>query len=124
MEDKNVSLYIGIASDDEDELERQEIRLRKYCQLKGYEVRKVYKDFNYSANDLSRPQFVKLQEDIKSGITEKLLVTSINHICNDLNEAFNFLDLLLTSDCGYDSIDTFDMLSYIGKTPTSLFTFF
>lgn len=124
MEDKNVSLYIGIASDDEDELERQEIRLRKYCQLKGYEVRKVYKDFNYSANDLSKPQFVKLQEDIKSGITEKLLVTSINHICNDLNEVFNFLDLLLTSDCGYDSIDTFDMLSYIGKTPTSLFTFF
>ena len=61
MEDKNVSLYIRIASDDEDELERQEIRLRKYCQLKGYEVRKVYKDFNYSANDLSRPQFVKLQ---------------------------------------------------------------
>lgn len=121
---EDVSLYLRTASDDEDQLKVQEIRLRKYCQLKGYKVQKLYVDFNYSANDKTRPKFKELQDDIKQGIVKKVLVTSYSRIGRDLTDILKFLDLLLTYDCGYDSVDTFDMFSFLGNTQTSLFTFF
>ncbi len=121
---EDVSLYLRTASDDEEQLKVQEIRLRKYCQLKGYKVQKLYVDFNYSANDMARPKFKELQDDIKQGIVKKVLVTSYSRIGRDLTDILKFLDLLLTYDCGYDSVDTFDMFSFLGNTQTSLFTFF
>lgn len=124
MNSNDVVLYIRTASDDEEELDNQEKRLEKYCQLKGYNIVKVYKDFNYNAHDLNRPQYVKLKNDIKDGIAKKVLITNISRIARNLNEVYEFLDLLLKSNCGYDSIDTFDMLSFLGKTPTSLFTLY
>lgn len=124
MNCNDVELYIRTRSDDEEQLKEQETRLRKYCQLKGYNVVRVYKDFNYSAHDLTRPQFVELQNNIKNGITKKVVVTNISRISRNMNEAYNFLDLLLEYDCGYDSLDTFDMSTFLGNTSTSLFTFF
>lgn len=124
MNSNDVELYIRTCSDDEEQLKEQETRLRKYCQLKGYNVVKIYKDFNYSANDLTRPQYVELQNNIKKGITKKVIVTNISRLSRDMNEIYRFLDLLLEYDCEYDSIDTFDMSMFLGKTTTSLFTFF
>lgn len=121
---EDVVLYIRTASDDEYQLEVQEMRLRKYCELKGYRVQKIYTDFNYSARDMTRPKFLELQNDIKQGIVKKVLVTSYNRISRDLIDLEKFLDILLTYDCGYDSVDTFDMFSFLGNTQTSLFTFF
>lgn len=121
---EDVVFYLRTASDDEYQLEMQEIRLKKYCELKGYKVQKVYKDFKYSAKDMTRPQFLELQKDIKKGITKKVLVTSYSRISRDLIDLKKFLEVLLVYDCGYDSIDTFDMFSFLGNTQTSLFTFF
>lgn len=121
---EDVALYLRTANDDEEQLEIQETRLRKYCQLKGYKVQNVYIDFNYSARDMTRPKFLELQNDIKQGIVKKVLVTSYSRIGRDLMDLMKFLDILLAYDCGYDSVDTFDMFSFLGNTQTSLFTFF
>ena len=124
MSSNDVDLYIRTCSDDEEQLKEQETRLRKYCQLKGYNIVKVYKDFNYSAHDLNRPQYVKLKSDIKDGAVKKVVVTDISRVARKMDEVYNFLDLLLECNCDYDSIDTFDMSMFLGKTTTSLFTFF
>ncbi len=121
---EDVALYLRTANDDEEQLEIQETRLKKYCQLKGYRVQEIYIDFNYSARDMTRPKFLELQNDIKQGIVKKVLVTSYSRISRDITDIIKFLDILLAYDCGYDSIDTFDMFSFLGNTQTSLFTFF
>lgn len=118
-----VVLYIRVPNDDEEMIEQQEIRLRKYCELKNYKVQDIYVDSNCHEN-IENPKLLELKRDIKIGKVTNVITCSVDRISRSHLVIMSFLETLYSSYGNFETLDKFDMKSYIGKTKTSLFTFF
>ena len=144
---KLVSLYIKVPTDDEELIRQQEIRLRKYCELKNYEVQGMYIDFKNhnkenilpdlnvyvtqdsyvnlnSYENIENPKLRELKEEIKLGKVKNVVACDIARISRNHLVVMSFLETLYSNNGNFETLDKFDMKSYIGKTNTSLFTFF
>ncbi len=117
--DKNKSVFIYIYGNDEESTMDQLNRLKKYCDLKSYKVKKVYKDFisNYG---MGRPELNSLLTDLKDNGINKVIISTTDI----LNDPSTFNKYLSTYNCEYETLDNFDMFSYLGKTTNSLFTLY
>ncbi len=118
-----VVLYIRVPNDNEEMIKQQEFRLRKYCDLKNYKVQDVYVDFNCHEN-IENPKLLDLKKDIKLGKVKNVITCSVDRISRNHLVIMSFLETLYSNYGNFETLDKFDMKSYIGKTKTSLFTFF
>ena len=117
--DKDKSVFIYIYGDDEESTMDQLNRLKKYCDLKSYKVKKVYKDF-ISDYGMGRPELNSLLADLKGNGINKVIISTTEI----LNDPSTFNKYLSTYNCEYETLDNFDMFSYLGKTTNSLFTIY
>ncbi|MBE6159126.1 MAG: hypothetical protein E7159_04815 [Firmicutes bacterium] len=117
--DKNKSVFIYIYGNDEESTMDQLNRLKKYCDLKSYKVKKVYKDF-ISDYGMGRPELNSLLTDLKDNGINKVIISTTDI----LNDPSTFNKYLSTYNCEYETLDNFDMFSYLGKTTNSLFTLY
>ncbi|MCH8272925.1 MAG: recombinase family protein [Candidatus Marinimicrobia bacterium] len=69
----------------------QEDKLRKYCDLKDWEVVKVYTDDGKSAATLNRPEFQQLLFDAKRKKFSVLLATRFDRISRNNRDWFNLI---------------------------------
>ena len=117
---ESVVLYVAEKDDEEELLEQQKSRLRKYCEIMKYKIEDLYSDFNYGLKN-DKTQFKRLLDDVDSKNIKKIILCDIDLIKEDFCDMYcKFFD----KGCLYEDLKDFNTLSYIGKTPTSLFTFF
>ncbi len=102
---KEVVCYIRSAIEDIEAIEKQENRLQKYCDLKGYENCKFYIDNGYSANNLNRPSYKKMIEDLKQGKFDKIVITRLDRISRNMVDFDGFIKLLQRYNCDIEIID-------------------
>lgn len=97
MEDnkKVAGIYIRVSTlqqVDRDSLRTQEERLKAYCNFKGIEKYEIYRDAGVSAKDTNRPQFERLNRDIKKKRINYVIVTKLDRITRSLRDLFDITD--------------------------------
>lgn len=98
---KVADLYIRVSTDEQADKgysqRDQEERLRKYCQIKGLEVRNVYVE-DYSAKTFMRPEWQKFLSDLKKQKGKKnttlLLFTRWDRFSRNAGDAYQMISQL------------------------------
>lgn len=96
---KIADLYIRVSTDEQAEKgysqRNQEEVLRKYCEIKGIQVRKaIFED--HSAKTFSRPEWQKLLLDLRKrkGQTDLILFTKWDRFSRNTSDAYQMIDIL------------------------------
>lgn len=97
---KTADLYIRVSTDEQADKgysqRDQEERLRKYCQIKGLEVRDVYIE-DYSAKTFKRPEWKKLISNLRKRKSTKntiLLFTKWDRFSRNAGDAYQMISQL------------------------------
>ena len=61
----------------------QRDRLRNFAIQQGYSICEEYLDGGYSGNNLVRPAFARMEEDIDAGKIDTIIVTCVDRIARD-----------------------------------------
>ena len=63
-------IYTRVSTEDQARegfsMAEQEDKLKQYCEFKGYEIFKIYKDAGISAKNDKRPAYQEMMEDVKN----------------------------------------------------------
>jgi DNA invertase Pin-like site-specific DNA recombinase len=82
---QKIALYIRTSTDNQKEsLILQNDELRKYCEIKEYEIVDVYQDDGWSGKNAIRPAFERMMKDAEAGKYEILLVTKIDRFARSI----------------------------------------
>ena len=93
----NVIIYSRVSTDEQAErgfsLRNQEEVLRKYCEVKGYNVIESYVDDFSAKSFINRPQWQKLSKHVKSNrkIIDKVLFTKWDRFSRNIEEALTVI---------------------------------
>lgn len=101
---EKVVLYMRTGSNDEEQLNRQKIKLTKYCKNNRYKIKKVFKDFNCSGRK-NNPQLKELVTYISKNNIDKVIVTHFDRISRNIETIIYFLDVLNQYNCLMETID-------------------
>jgi len=85
-----VAIYIRVSTQDQN-LDTQEVLCKKYCELQGHEVYKVYKDI-YSGAKSSRPGFNQLLYDMRKHCFNCVVITKLDRIGRSLQHLLSLFD--------------------------------
>ena len=71
-ENKRIAgIYTRVSTEDQARegfsMGEQEEKLKQYCDFKGYDIYKVYKDAGISAKNDKRPAYQEMMQDVKDG---------------------------------------------------------
>ena len=92
----NVILYIRVSTDDQAEqgfsLKHQEESLRRYCEIKRYNILKLYSD-DHSAKDFNRPDWKELHNYVKihRKIVHKVLFVKWDRFSRNIEKSYSVL---------------------------------
>ena len=119
LDDKNVKkiagLYMRVSTEDQVNegfsLPEQKERLEAYCKLKGYEIGDYYTDEGISAKKGNkRPEFERLQEDIKTKKINVMLAIKQDRISRSVYDWEDIISFIEDNDAYldlvYDDINT------------------
>ncbi len=80
-----IALYIRTSTDNQKEsLVLQNDELRKYCEIKEYEIVDVYQDDGWSCKNAIRPAFERMMKDAESYKFDIVLVTKIDRFARSI----------------------------------------
>ena len=96
----NVIVYCRVSSDEQAQgssLEVQEDRIRRHCEIKGYNIINVYREDESAKTFEKRPEMVKIIEFVKAnrGKVQKLLFLRWDRFSRDLPSAVQYLKWFL-----------------------------
>ena len=91
----NVILYLRVSTDEQAKgfsLDYQEESLKRFCQLRGYNIVATYRE-DHSAKNFKRPEWNKLQSFVKSNkrTVDKILFAKWDRFSRNVHEAFNII---------------------------------
>lgn len=98
MNSTNVIIYCRVSTDEQAEqgysLDYQEESLRKYCELRNYNVVAEYRE-DHSAKNFKRPEWTNLHAFVKSNkkTIDKVLFTKWDRFSRNIHEAFNVISV-------------------------------
>ena len=85
-----VAIYVRVSTDKQDH--KQQIKLcEKHCEIKGYEVFKVYSDV-ISGKTTSRPAFNEMIKDMRNYKFNAIVVTKMDRIGRSLQHLLSLFD--------------------------------
>ena len=114
-ERKVAGLYIRVSTEDQARegfsLPEQEKRLRALCELKGYDIYKLYKDAGISAKTgNTRPAFEELLQDIREKKCNTIVVLKLDRLTRSVYDMEFIMKFLEENnaylDCANDDINT------------------
>jgi site-specific DNA recombinase len=93
---ENVIVYCRVSSDEQalgSSLDVQEERIRDYCEAKGYNIIKVYRDDESAKTFEKRPEMMRIVDYIKhnKGQVQKLLFLRWDRFSRDLTSAMQYI---------------------------------
>jgi len=127
MENKLCGLYIRVSSEkqasvEEGSLKNQEQQLRQYIQLKnsiGSEIWTfvdAYIDGGKSAKDTNRPEYQRMQTDIRDGKLNTVLVCALSRISRSVRDLLDMVDEFKRQEVDFICLkEQFDTTTAVGK---------
>ena len=76
----------------------QRDKVRAFAFQEGHSICEEYLDDGYGGNDLNRPSFSKMKEDIKAGKIDTIIVSCVNRIARDYFILANCLEEFKAQD--------------------------
>ena len=73
------ALYLRVSTSEQTTL-NQELELKKYCELQGFEVYKIYKDEGVSGAKTSRPQLDEMLNDMRQKLFDCVVVWKFDRL--------------------------------------------
>jgi DNA invertase Pin-like site-specific DNA recombinase len=101
---KDVRVYCRVSTElvaQETSLENQETQIRLYCQERGHNLVKIYKEA-ISAKDTKRAQLQLLLEEVRSG--EIVVVTDFSRLSRKTLDSLQLVERFKNMDVGFISI--------------------
>lgn len=102
-----VAIYPRVSTEDQaregHSLPEQIERLTKLCELKDYEIYKVYEERGVSAKDTNRPQFQEMIADMKLGKFNKILVYKLDRLTRSIRDLESICTMLEEYNCTLES---------------------
>jgi len=118
---KNVALYLRVSTEEQAKhgtsLDAQLKKLQDYCEFKGWDIFKVYRDEGISGGSIKkRLAFVEMIKDSEDGKVSAILVTKIDRAFRNVIDALTTLEKLRIQGTDFVSIsEDIDTTTSIGK---------
>ena len=91
------ALYLRVSTSEQTTL-NQELELKKYCELQGFEVYKIYKDEGVSGAKTSRPQLDEMLYDMRQKLFDCLVVWKFDRLGRSTAHLLQVLEELKNKD--------------------------
>ena len=96
-ERNNVAIYCRLSKDDGDSLESQSISnqkeiLTKYCLANNLNIYDIYIDDGYTGTNFNRPGFIKMINDIESGLIDIVITKDLSRLGRDHIELGRYVE--------------------------------
>lgn len=85
-----VAIYVRVSTEKQD-YDKQIDLCKKHCEIKGYEIYKIYSDI-ISGKSTSRPQFNEMLEDMRRYKFNAIIVTKLDRIGRSLQHLLSLFD--------------------------------
>lgn len=85
-----VAIYVRVSTEKQ-ELRKQVDLCMKHCEMKGYEIFRIYKDI-ISGKSTSRPEFNQMLEDMRNYKFGAIVVTRLDRIGRSLQHLLSLFD--------------------------------
>lgn len=109
-----VAVYCRVSTEDQD-FNKQEKICKAYCESKGWEIFKVYKDTISGAKE-SRPQFNELLKDLRHYKFRMVIVTKLDRMGRSLKHLISLLDEFKSKSVEFVAVtQNIDTSSSIGR---------
>ena len=122
--------YIRVSTDEQTQhgysLEAQAQAIKKYCELQGWELVRIYRDDGYSGASMERPDLQQLLEDVYLRKFDVVVVWKLDRLSRNLKDTLYLLDDALEKNgIGFISIqEQFDTTTPIGKAVMQIIAVF
>jgi site-specific DNA recombinase len=107
--DLKVALYCRVSTNSQDTAS-QESELKRFAQLRGWTIFKIYRDRGYSGANINRPAFQELLSDVRRHRFDIVLFFRLDRIARSLRELINVVELCRQHKIGFvsssEGIDT------------------
>ena len=112
--------YVRVSTENQLEnysIEEQTVRIRSYCQAKGWHLLKIYTDGGYSGGNTNRPALQQMLFDIKQGKADAVVVYKLDRLSRSQKDTLNLIeDYMLAAGVDFISInENFDTSSPFGR---------
>lgn len=107
--DVKVGIYIRVSTEDQarvgHSLDEQYDRINAFCNFKGYEICKIYREDGKSAKDMKgRPEFQKMLNDICDGTINMICIYKLDRLTRSVRDLEEILSLIEEYNCGLVSV--------------------
>ncbi|TLQ05434.1 recombinase family protein [Pediococcus stilesii] len=131
MESKrNVGIYVRVSTTNQVEdgysISEQTDKLRKFCDVKDWNVYKVYTDGGFSGSNIKRPGIELLIDDVKNHNINTVLVYKLDRLSRSQKDTlFMIEDIFNKNDCAFISLnENFDTSTAFGKAMVGILSVF
>ena len=121
--------YVRVSTENQLEnysIEEQTVRIRSYCQAKGWHLLKIYTDGGYSGGNTNRPALQQMLFDIKQGKADAVVVYKLDRLSRSQKDTLNLIeDYMLAAGVDFISInENFDTSSPFGRAMIGILSVF
>ncbi|MCR1961735.1 recombinase family protein [Thomasclavelia cocleata] len=104
-----VGIYIRVSTQEQVihgySIGAQTDRLKKYCEVMGWDIYKLYIDEGISGKNMKdRPEMQNLLHDIENEKVNNVLVLKVDRLTRSVRDLVDFVDLINEKDCQFTSI--------------------
>ena len=104
-----VGIYIRVSTQEQVihgySIGAQTDRLKKYCEVMGWDIYKLYIDEGISGKNMKdRPEMQNLLHDIKDEKVNNVLVLKVDRLTRSVRDLVDFVDLINEKNCQFTSL--------------------
>ena len=104
MSNKIIAAYIRISTDKKQKVDSQVADIEEYCENHSLEP-KFYIDEGFTGNNVDRPAFLRLQEDVFKGRVSTIIVSRLDRISRKAGDGINIFEGWLEKDINVISVN-------------------
>lgn len=97
-----VALYLRVSTKDQTTM-NQEIDLKKFCELKGFEIYEIYKDEGISGAKTTRPELDRMLQDMRQRRFDAIVVWKLDRLGRSIQHLLQVLDEMRNKDVKFIS---------------------
>lgn len=130
MNKRRVAIYIRVSTQEQAEegysIGEQTERLKKYSEAMGWVVVGVYTDPGYSGSNMKRPALSRMNDDIKEGLIDMVLVYKLDRLSRSQKDTLYLIeDVFLKNHVEFVSMcENFDTSSPFGRAMIGILSVF
>jgi site-specific DNA recombinase len=130
MDKQIVGIYVRVSTPGQAEegysIDEQVDKLTKFCDVKDWQVAKVYKDAGFSGSNIKRPGMQLMMDDVKEHRINTVLVYKLDRLSRSQKDTlFLIEDVFNKNDCSFISLnENFDTSTAFGKAMVGILSVF